>query len=521
MKSFKDLGLSENLLRILEEMHFKEPTEIQEKAIPLAMQGKDIIGGSATGSGKTLAFGASILEKIDYNGGIQSIILTPTRELAEQISTSLKKFAKYLPCEIVPVYGGVDIQKQMRQLSTANIVVGTPGRVLDHLERRTLNLTEIKFLVLDEVDRMFDMGFQDDVERILSKCPKNRQTMMFSATISREIDHLAKKHTRDAIEVAVESYVDASQLTQVYYDVPSRLKFSLLVQLLRAEKTGLVMIFSNTKRNADFVAKNLKMQGIDSHVVHGGLTQSRRSANLMDFHKGHVNVLVCTDVAARGLDIKNVSHVYNYDVPKTSAEYIHRIGRTARAGADGKAITLLSDRDYDNFRSVKRDASLNIIPEELPAIQALEIKAEYGRSESRRDDRRGGYSSRGSSGGSSYGRSSGGYSRAPSREGSSYGRSEGRSSYGSRGPRAEAPSYGRSSSGEGRRSYGSSSREERPRTSSYGRSSYGGARRSEESRGRTYGRSSTSREERPRTSGRGPTDRRSSYGRDSRGPPRR
>ncbi|MBC8494919.1 DEAD/DEAH box helicase, partial [archaeon] len=418
MEKFKALGLNENLLRILGEMHFKEPTEIQEKAIPLALAGKDIIGGSATGSGKTLAFGASILQNIKYNDGIQAIILTPTRELAEQVSSSLRNFAKYTPCEVVPIYGGVDIERQMRQLSTANIVVGTPGRVLDHISRRTLNLTEIKTLVLDEVDRMFDMGFQDDVERIIQECPKKRQTMLFSATISRDIDYLAKKHTKDATEIAVESYVDASQLTQVYYDVPSRLKFSLLVQLLKAEKTELVMIFSNTKRNADFIAKNLKLHGIDAHVVHGGLTQSRRNANLKDFHKGHVNVLVCTDVAARGLDIKNVSHVYNYDIPKTSSDYIHRIGRTARAGADGKAISILTDRDYDNFRAVKRDASLDIQPEELPEIQTLQIQTDFGR----RDDRRGGYSRGGSS---SYGSSRGGSSR-----GSSYGRSEGRSSYG-------------------------------------------------------------------------------------------
>lgn len=494
MDKFKALGLNENLLKILGEMKFKEPTEIQVKAIPLALQGKDIIGGSATGSGKTLAFGASILQNIDYNGGIQAIILTPTRELAEQVSDSLRKFAKYTPCEVVPVYGGVDIQKQMRQLTTANIVVGTPGRVLDHLSRRTLNLTEIKTLVLDEVDRMFDMGFQDDVERILKECSKNRQTMLFSATISRDIDYLAKKHTKDATEIAVESYVDASQLTQVYYDVPSRLKFSLLVQLLKAEKTELVMIFSNTKRNADFIAKNLKLQGIDAHVVHGGLTQNRRNANLTDFHKGHVNVLVCTDVAARGLDIKNVSHVYNYDIPKTSADYIHRIGRTARAGADGKAVSILTDRDYDNFRAVKRDASLDIQPAELPEIQTLQIQTE-----NRRDDRRGGYSARGSSRSSYGGRGDsrgpsreGGYSRGRS-EGSSYGRGSGRSSYGSKGPRASGVSYGRSSSSSGE-----------------GRRSYGGARRSEESRGRTYGRRTTSEgRDRPRTNSRGPTSDRS------------
>jgi ATP-dependent RNA helicase DeaD len=470
MEKFKELGLNENLLKVLEELHFKEPTEIQAKAIPLAMQGKDIIGGSATGSGKTLAFGATILQHVKKNEGIQAIILTPTRELAEQVSSSLKRFGRYTECNILAVYGGVDMERQMRELATTNIVVGTPGRVLDHLSRRTLNLSEIKWLVLDEVDRMFDMGFQEDVENIIKECPKNRQTMLFSATISADIDYLAKKHTRDAVEVSVESYVDASQLTQIYYDVPSKLKFSLLVQLLKAEKSDLVMIFSNTKRNADFIGRNLKLHGIDAHIVHGGLTQNRRNANLEAFHEGKVNVLVCTDVAARGLDIKGVSHVYNYDVPKTSADYIHRIGRTARAGAEGKAITLLSDRDYDNFRNVRRDESLDIKPEELPYVQSIEVQTDYGR----KDDRRG-------------------YSR-----GSSYGR---RSDY-SR-PRRE----------------NSESREYNPERGGYGRANRDSRRAGEErpvSRGasRTYSRERNSfgrrdsRDERPRTNGRGPTSHR-------------
>lgn len=381
MNKFKALGLSDNFLKAIEEMHFKEPTEIQEKAIPLALAGKDIIGGSATGSGKTLAFGATILENVKTGKGIQALIMTPTRELAEQVSMALRQFSKYLPCNIISIYGGMDIEKQTRQLATADIVVGTPGRIIDHLGRRTINFTGVKYLVLDEVDRMFDMGFQDDVERILEECPVKRQTMLFSATISTDIDYLSKKHTKDAVEVAVESYIDPSQLKQAYYDVPNNLKFSLLVQLLKGENSGLVMVFSNTRRNADFIVNNLKKHGIDAQAIHGGLTQNRRSQTLENFNKGHVNVLVCTDVAARGIDIKGVSHVYNFDTPKTASEYVHRIGRTARAGEDGIAISLVSDRDYENFTKVNQNKSLNIERLEMPYVERLEINKTHSRDE--------------------------------------------------------------------------------------------------------------------------------------------
>ncbi len=398
MEKFKKLGLSDNFLKAIDEMHFKEPTEIQEKAIPLALAGKDIIGGSATGSGKTLAFGASILETVKKGKGIQALIMTPTRELAEQISTALRQFSKYLPCNIISVYGGMDIEKQIRQLATADIVVGTPGRIQDHLNRRTLNLTGVKHLVLDEVDRMFDMGFQHDVERILEECPKDKQTMLFSATISSEIDHLSSKHTKNPVEVSVESYIDASKLKQIYYDVPNNLKFSLLVKLLKQENADLVMVFSNTRRNADFIVNNLKPQGIDAQAIHGGLTQNKRNRTLEGFHKGHVNVLVCTDVAARGIDIKGVSHVYNFDTPKTAQEYIHRVGRTARAGEEGVAISLVSDRDYENFQKVNQDESLTIERLELPYVERLELRIDrsgrgsgrFGNSRGRSSERSGG-----------------------------------------------------------------------------------------------------------------------------------
>jgi len=379
MEKFEKLGLSQEVLEVLKELKFEKPTEIQEKAIPLAMAGKDIIGGSATGSGKTLAFASPIIEKLQSNGNVQALILTPTRELAEQVSDSIKKFSRNKNLRTLPVYGGVSINEQIKRIRDTDIIVGTPGRILDHLERNTLHLNKIKFLVLDEVDRMFDMGFQRDVEKIISNCPKERQTMLFSATISADIDHLSKKHTKDAIEVAVESYVDPSKLKQVYYDVQNNIKFSLLVHLLKNEKAELVMVFCNTRRNVDFVATNLKRNGIDTVAIHGGLAQNKRSRIMKQFHGKKPHVLICTDVAARGLDIKNVSHIYNYDLPSTSDDYIHRIGRTARAGEEGIAISLLSDRDYNNFSNIKRNPSLKIDSQQTPRVQRIEIKTTFDR----------------------------------------------------------------------------------------------------------------------------------------------
>ena len=253
MESFRKLGLSKELTDVLKREGFTEPTEIQEKAIPLALKGKDIIGGSATGSGKTLAFASPIIEKLKPNFNVQALILTPTRELAEQVANAIRNFGRNKKLNVLAVYGGVKIEPQIRKLSTADVLVGTPGRILDHLNRRTLRLDEIKFLVLDEVDRMFDMGFSRDVERILKECSTDRQTMMFSATISQNIDNLAKKYTHNPVEIAVKSHVDPSKLKQVYYDVPDNKKFSLLVSLLKEETSELVMVFCSTRRNVDFV----------------------------------------------------------------------------------------------------------------------------------------------------------------------------------------------------------------------------------------------------------------------------
>ena len=349
MEKFRELGLSEEVLKTLKGMGIETPSEIQEKAIPFALEGRDILGASKTGSGKTLAFASAIIEKIVPTKEVKAIILTPTRELAEQVSMAIKQFSKD-NLKVSAIYGGVNMENQIRHLRDTDVVVGTPGRILDHLQRATLQLNKVEMLVLDEFDRMLDMGFLKDVKRIIETCPKKRQTMLFSATLSADVDYLADKYTNNPIEISVDSYVDHTKLKQIYYDVPDGLKFSLLVHLLKKESSHLVMIFCSTRRNADFVVTNLNNIGVEAKAIHGGLEQKKRIRVLNEFHQNKgLNILVCTDVAARGLDIKNVTHVYNYDLPSVTTDYIHRIGRTARAGEEGKAINILASRDYEKF----------------------------------------------------------------------------------------------------------------------------------------------------------------------------
>ncbi|MCX9082802.1 MAG: DEAD/DEAH box helicase [Candidatus Methanoperedens sp.] len=374
MESFKNLGICEPVLRSIKDEKFESPSEIQEKSIPLIIAGKDIIAGSATGSGKTLAFASGILKNAEKGRGIQALVLTPTRELAEQVAQALAKFSKYKPLEIIAVYGGVGINPQIRGLRTADVVVGTPGRLLDHIARNTLRLGKVTTLVLDEADRMFDMGFKDDVEKIIRKCPEERQTLLFSATITKEVVLLSKRYMQKPLQVSVDSFVDPKKLIQTYYDVADEQKFSLLLHLLKNESSDLIMVFCNTKRNTDKVTKNLVFSGIDALAIHGGLTQYKRNDVMQRFHTGKFCVLVCTDVAARGLDIRGVSHVYNYDIPRESKQYIHRIGRTARAGAQGKAINILSRTDYDNFGRVLKENDVEITEEILPAFEKAAIR---------------------------------------------------------------------------------------------------------------------------------------------------
>jgi len=373
-QQFRKLGITEPILKVIEQEGFEAPSEIQDKSIPLVLAGSDVIAGSATGSGKTLAFGAGIIQNCEPGKKIQSLVLTPTRELAQQIMEALRKFSKHKPLRIVVVYGGVSINRQMHELMTADVVVGTPGRILDHLQRGTINLGHVKILVLDEADRMLDMGFLDDVEKIIYKCPRKRQTLLFSATIPEDIRHLIKKHMNDPVKVSAETYVDPTKLKQVYYDIKENLKFSLLVHLLKNERAGLVMVFCNSRVTVDFVAGNLKRAGIDAHAIHGGFSQDRRTRTITRFNAKKSWVLVCTDVAARGLDIPGVSHVYNYDLPKESKQYIHRIGRTARAGEDGKAINLLSEKDHDNYSRILREYDVTVDKQEKPYIKRIEVR---------------------------------------------------------------------------------------------------------------------------------------------------
>ncbi|MDX9798735.1 MAG: DEAD/DEAH box helicase [Bacteroidales bacterium] len=364
MESFRKLGFCEEILRVLKELKFEKPSEIQEKTVPLVVAGKDVIACAATGSGKTLAFGSGIIQNVVAGKGVQALVLTPTRELAQQVGDSLRMFSKYKGLNVCEVYGGVSYNPQISAIKNSEVVVGTPGRILDHLSQNTLSLDKISILVLDEADRMLDMGFVRDIKKIIAQCKKTRQTLLFSATINSEIVGISKEFMKDAIEISAEKNVDPKKLKQIYYDVPDFNKFSLLAHLIKNDPSKLVMVFCNTKRNADFIAYNLKKNGVRALAIHGGHSQNRRTDTMDQFKEMSFQVLVCTDVAARGLDIKNVSHVYNYDSPADSSQYVHRIGRTARAGKEGIAITILGSRDYENFGKIIR---------EHPEIERLDV----------------------------------------------------------------------------------------------------------------------------------------------------
>ncbi len=368
----EQLSIHAKLLTKLQEQEFKELTLIQERCIPEILQGKDVVGQAETGSGKTLAFCLPILHKIIPGRGLQALVLTPTRELCVQVTDVFKDFGKTLGIRTTSVYGGVSIGPQIRDIRSSEIVVGTPGRMLDHLRRKTIDLRNIRILVLDETDKMFEMGFVDDVEDIIRYIPQQRQLLMFSATISEDVHRLARRHLKNPLIVKTQSYVDHSKLKQIYYDIyEQNQKFSLLVHLLNSNTNGLSIVFCGTRRESDAVSKNLARQGISASAIHGGMKQQKRSSSLDALKTQKTKVLVATDVAARGLDIKNVTHIYNYDVPKTPTEYVHRIGRTARAGANGAAITLLTERDHDNFRRVQSNDDFKIERADVPDFRKV------------------------------------------------------------------------------------------------------------------------------------------------------
>jgi len=374
---FQELQINRKLIDITEKNDFEELTAIQEKCLPEILNGNDIVGQAETGSGKTLAFCLPILDQIK-GSKIQALILTPTRELCIQVSDVFSEFGKPLGILTTSIYGGVNIEPQIRDLRRSQIVVGTPGRILDHIRRQTIDLRDVQFLVFDETDKMFEMGFIEDVEDIIYHVPKNRQTLMFSATITHEIELLVKKHQRNPRIIRTQAYVDTSKLKQVYYDIfQQNNKFSILVHLLKDKSSGLSIVFCSTRKEADIVTRNLKHQNINAAAIHGGMSQNKRLQSLNSLKDQRVDVLVATDVAARGLDIKNVTHIYNYDVPKTSKEYVHRIGRTARAGRHGSAITLLTQRDHDHFRRVQSDEELQIYREDIPRFKKLPFIREF------------------------------------------------------------------------------------------------------------------------------------------------
>jgi len=369
---FGELKISKKLVDKTRDKKFEELTLIQEKCCPEIINGKDVVGQAETGSGKTLAFCLPILDKIFLGGGLQCIILTPTRELCVQVNDVFVDFGEILGIKTTSVYGGVSIDAQIKKIRSSEIVVGTPGRMLDHLRRQTIDFRNVRFLVIDETDKMLDMGFIDDVEKIIRYAPKKRQTLMFSATIMGSIHRLMNKHLNNPVIIKTQSQVDKSKLEQVYYDIYQQdSKFSILVHLLKKNTIGLSIVFCATRRESDIVAKNLRKQGINATAIHGGMSQNKRSQSLDSLRSEKTDVLVATDVAARGLDIKNVTHIFHYDVPKTSIEYIHRIGRTARAGEKGKAITLLTKPDHDNFRRVQSNDELEIERVDVPDFKKV------------------------------------------------------------------------------------------------------------------------------------------------------
>jgi len=369
--SFTEMQLDEGILKALNDLSFKDPTEIQAKTITLILKGHDVIGQSMTGSGKTLAFGAPILHHFQQGRGIQALIIAPTRELANQIAQELEKFSKYKRSRVVTVFGGVSIEPQIAGLGRADIVVGTPGRILDHIQRRTIDLRHVKTLVLDEADRMLDMGFIDDIRDILKNVPRERQTLLFSATMPPVIENLAHRFMKDPIRIRTQSLVSKTKMKQYYYDVLEGDKLSLLVHLMKKEKPELAIVFCNTKRETDFVAQVLERNEVEARAIHGDLSQAARMQVLESFHRGKIHVLVATDVAARGLDIKNVTHIFNYDLPNDAENYTHRIGRTARIGKEGKVLSLLCSNDHEAFRRIIRTHDIEkIVEKDYPKIRA-------------------------------------------------------------------------------------------------------------------------------------------------------
>lgn len=368
---FKELGLSDEILSAVNDVGFEQLTEIQEKSIPMILQGHDVIGRSNTGTGKTAAFGIPVIEQIGKNiSGVQVIILCPTRELAQQACDEIKKFSKYKKyVKPLAIFGGVNIDKQIFQLKRgANLIIGTPGRVIDHINRRTLKLSNLRTIILDEADEMLQMGFREDIENILKYVPQERQTILFSATMPPEILAITKEYQNNPVLIkTISKSKTVEAIEQKYYNIPYGKKFDALTLLLVNYNYNSTMIFCNTKKMVDELTEMLTNNNFKAAGIHGDMKQTQRMSVMNAFKSGKISILVATDVAARGIDVSGVDAVFNFDLPQDNEYYIHRIGRTGRAGKNGTAHTLICNKkQLTELRMIARNTRSEITESELP-----------------------------------------------------------------------------------------------------------------------------------------------------------
>ncbi|MHA6483660.1 DEAD/DEAH box helicase [Paenibacillus sp. strain BS8-2] len=378
MKTFAEFGLEPKVLQAITELGFEESTPIQDKSIPIALTGRDLIGQAQTGTGKTAAFGIPLINKIPVSEDrIVALIMTPTRELAIQVAEEIGKLTRYKGLRSLPIYGGQEIGRQIRALKKRpQIIIGTPGRLLDHINRKTIRLEDVQTVVLDEADEMLDMGFMEDIQSILKQVPEERQTMLFSATMPVNIQKLAQQFLKDPEHVSViPKQVTAPSIEQSYIEVHERQKFEALSRLLDMESPELAIIFGRTKRRVDELSEALQKRGYSADGLHGDLSQNQRDNVMRKFRDGSIDVLVATDVAARGLDVSGVTHVINFDLPQDPESYVHRIGRTGRAGKEGTAWSFVTPREIDHLHFIERITRQRMNRKPLPSIaEAIEGK---------------------------------------------------------------------------------------------------------------------------------------------------
>ena len=374
MTKFEDLKISGDLLKSIRAMGFEEATPIQAEAIPYALEGKDLIGQAQTGTGKTAAFGIPIIERLEKGcSSIQGLVITPTRELAVQVAEELNRIGQCKGAKTLPIYGGQDIERQIRALKKKpEIIVGTPGRLMDHMRRKTIRLHDLKVVVLDEADEMLNMGFVEDIEAILQEVPEERQTLLFSATMAKPIQNLAQKFMQNPLVIKVKSKeVTVPSIEQYYLEVQEKYKFDVLCRLLDSHSPELAIVFGRTKKRVDELSEALNKRGYSAEGIHGDLTQSKRDTVLRQFKENVIDILVATDVAARGLDISGVTHVYNFDIPQDPESYVHRIGRTGRAGKSGLAVTLVNPREIGHLRVIEGLTKRKIPRKPIPTVSEV------------------------------------------------------------------------------------------------------------------------------------------------------